>query len=169
MEIGGGACRTEFAGPPTTRCRCSSERMIPADRITDGIVYKTHFANWEKPVEPVSSRKADATHVKARIASPRLYPFLHPSFCRLRHSGKVCQSNRPDRFSFLDSISFAWQLNFSIQQRCLSLSWYFQLDDSLDAHVYFIKIYDTIYKRYKIKIIIVLKIKFIKYINNLTA
>lgn len=41
------------------------ERMIPADRITNGIIYKTHFADWEKPGEPVSARETDATRVGA--------------------------------------------------------------------------------------------------------
>lgn len=43
--------------------------MIPADRITDGIVYKTHFADWEKLAKPTLSREMDATHVRAQSFS----------------------------------------------------------------------------------------------------
>lgn len=143
METGDGACRSGIADPPT-RCRRSSERMIPADRITDGIVYRTHFADWEKLAEPVSSAKSGCNSCWSAIVHG-FYPFLHPSFCRLRHSGKSL-SIQTASIDFRPLILFRsrdnWIFRYDKEDVSPLLSYYFQ-DDWFyvaNAWVYFINI-----------------------------
>lgn len=105
IETGGRACRYRIRR--SDDALSSQLRKDDPRRQAHGIVYKTHFADWEKPAEPVSSRETDATHVRERNSEDycRGAAFILSASSLLR-SGKIRQSNLSDRFSIFDPITF---------------------------------------------------------------
>lgn len=78
--------------------------MIPADRSTDDVVCKTHFAGGEKPARPVSTQSKRMRLVLERNrAAATLILFHAPSSRRIPE--KFVNSSPPIDFPFSDRIA----------------------------------------------------------------
>ena len=101
----------------------------------DGIVYKTHFAIWEKPAKPVSSREMDATHVRAQSFSRWPLFFSTPFFLLATiNSRSTKKSIKPIclidfRFLILLYISSSDDWIFRCKKEFHFPRWHFQLSN----------------------------------------